>query len=317
MPCSRPNRIGASTLAALAAPPDRLEQVAALVSAFAGVNHNYEREHASTSGSCHRADRQRARRDARPHRSRDRPARSSGCRCSRSSTSTSASTSPAGIRPSTRAASRMRTGLPGSGAGAPSPRRAAGRPRAQPAPVRARSRRAPASTEGMALALIDAWLATGCIKRFGVVVRHRALGYHGERDVRVGRAGRADARSRQRLAKEPLVTLCYRRERALPDWPYNLFCMIHGRRRVEVEREIEAIRRAWASRPIRPRVLFCRALQAAGRALHGAPSRAGLRMAEPLDASIADHQRAAGRVPALRRAISPRWPQELGLDRGG
>ncbi len=41
----RPNRVGASTLAALAVPPERLQEVAALVSAFAEVNHNYEREH--------------------------------------------------------------------------------------------------------------------------------------------------------------------------------------------------------------------------------------------------------------------------------
>ncbi|CAK0756111.1 Siroheme decarboxylase NirD subunit [uncultured Gammaproteobacteria bacterium] len=39
------NRVTASTLAALAVPPERLNQVAALVSAFTEVNHNYEREH--------------------------------------------------------------------------------------------------------------------------------------------------------------------------------------------------------------------------------------------------------------------------------
>ena len=42
----RPNRVGASTLAALAVPAERLEEVAALVNAFPEVNHNYEREHA-------------------------------------------------------------------------------------------------------------------------------------------------------------------------------------------------------------------------------------------------------------------------------
>lgn len=42
----RPNRVGASTLAAFAVPPERLEQVAAKVSARPEVNHNYEREHA-------------------------------------------------------------------------------------------------------------------------------------------------------------------------------------------------------------------------------------------------------------------------------
>ncbi|MCB1774601.1 MAG: AsnC family transcriptional regulator [Gammaproteobacteria bacterium] len=44
-PVLRPNRIGASTLAALAVPADRLETVAAMVSALPEVNHNYEREH--------------------------------------------------------------------------------------------------------------------------------------------------------------------------------------------------------------------------------------------------------------------------------
>jgi len=41
----KPNRVGASTLAALAVPAERLEEVAALVSAYSEVNHNYEREH--------------------------------------------------------------------------------------------------------------------------------------------------------------------------------------------------------------------------------------------------------------------------------
>jgi DNA-binding Lrp family transcriptional regulator len=41
----RPNRIGASTLAAIAVPETELEQVADIVSSFAEVNHNYEREH--------------------------------------------------------------------------------------------------------------------------------------------------------------------------------------------------------------------------------------------------------------------------------
>ena len=40
-----PNRVGASTLAAMAVPEAELEKVAAIVSRFAEVNHNYEREH--------------------------------------------------------------------------------------------------------------------------------------------------------------------------------------------------------------------------------------------------------------------------------
>jgi DNA-binding Lrp family transcriptional regulator len=41
----RPNRLGASTLAAMAVPAQELEQIAEIVNGFAEVNHNYEREH--------------------------------------------------------------------------------------------------------------------------------------------------------------------------------------------------------------------------------------------------------------------------------
>jgi len=42
----RPHAVGASTLAAIAVPPERLREVADIVSAFGEVNHNYERTHA-------------------------------------------------------------------------------------------------------------------------------------------------------------------------------------------------------------------------------------------------------------------------------
>jgi len=45
-PVFRPNRLGASTLAAMAVPAERLAAVASLVSSYSEVNHNYEREHA-------------------------------------------------------------------------------------------------------------------------------------------------------------------------------------------------------------------------------------------------------------------------------
>lgn len=44
-PVIRPHTIGASVLAAMAVPPERLDQVAELISDQPEVNHNYEREH--------------------------------------------------------------------------------------------------------------------------------------------------------------------------------------------------------------------------------------------------------------------------------
>lgn len=40
-----PHRAGWSTLAAMSVPPERLDDVAAIVSGYDEVNHNYEREH--------------------------------------------------------------------------------------------------------------------------------------------------------------------------------------------------------------------------------------------------------------------------------
>jgi DNA-binding Lrp family transcriptional regulator len=40
-----PHRAGWSTLAAMAVPADRLDEIGALVNEYAEVNHNYEREH--------------------------------------------------------------------------------------------------------------------------------------------------------------------------------------------------------------------------------------------------------------------------------
>ena len=89
------------------------------------------------------------------------------------------------------------------------------------------------------LARLDRLGRDGVIKRFGVVVRHRELGYRANAmtvwdvpDEQARELGR-------RLAALDFVTLCYRRPRRLPDWPYNLFAMIHGRDRANVERLVD------------------------------------------------------------------------------
>ncbi len=44
-PVFAPHRVGCSTLAAMAVPPEWLERIAALVNHYPEVNHNYERDH--------------------------------------------------------------------------------------------------------------------------------------------------------------------------------------------------------------------------------------------------------------------------------
>jgi len=77
--------------------------------------------------------------------------------------------------------------------------------------------------------------AFGVIRRFGVVVRHHELGYRANAMVVWDVPDDEVATYGRRLAAFPVVTLCYRRERSLPVWPYNLYCMIHGRDRARVE----------------------------------------------------------------------------------
>jgi DNA-binding Lrp family transcriptional regulator len=88
---------------------------------------------------------------------------------------------------------------------------------------------------------LAAMLERGLIRRIGAVANHYRLGYTANGmtvwdvdDARVDALG-------ERVGRLPGVTHCYRRTRELPDWPYNLFVMLHGRSRDEVERQAEAV----------------------------------------------------------------------------
>lgn len=97
--------------------------------------------------------------------------------------------------------------------------------------------------EDMVLEQIARWREQGVIKRFGVVVRHHELGYR-ENAMAVWDVPDAQASAFGRVAaQQPGVTLCYRRARQLPDWPYNLYCMVHGTRRDVVEAQVAALAR--------------------------------------------------------------------------
>lgn len=84
-------------------------------------------------------------------------------------------------------------------------------------------------------------LSEGVVRRIGLVPNHYALGYRANgmavwdvADDQVGELGR-------RVGALEFVTHCYRRPRRLPHWPYNLFSMVHGKSRQEVEEKVARI----------------------------------------------------------------------------
>ena len=84
-------------------------------------------------------------------------------------------------------------------------------------------------------------LKEGVIRRIGAVPNHYALGLAANgmsvwdiNDSRIEEAG-------QLVGALDFVSHCYRRPRRLPLWPYNLFAMVHGKSRGEVEAKVERI----------------------------------------------------------------------------
>lgn len=238
-----PGRIGVATLAALAVPRERLEDVAARVSAFPHVNHNYEREHAYnlwfvvTGPDAARVDavvREIERQAAcgaalslpmvEPYhvdlgfdlerRDSDEPRRTARARAGGRVALTA---------PERTLAAALEDGLPLVEEPYAEVARRAGMP------------------ERAVTATLARWLDEGIASRFGVIVRHRPLGFRANAmvvwDVPDAEAGAVG----ERMARWPEVTLCYRRERCLPAWRYNLYCMIHGLDRVQVLGQIAAM----------------------------------------------------------------------------
>ncbi len=88
---------------------------------------------------------------------------------------------------------------------------------------------------------LTAMLDGGVIRRIGAVPNHYRLGYKHNGmtvwdvdDAEIDRLGAA-------VAALSFVSHCYRRPRHLPDWPYNLFAMVHGKTAAEAEAQIVQI----------------------------------------------------------------------------
>lgn len=244
----RPNTAGASTLAALAVPEDRLDEVAALVGAEPGVNHSYQREDdwnlwfvVTASG----------------------PDALAACLAR-----IGAATGLPLLDLRLERAFNIDLGFRLRGARQPM---AADRP-ADPLALSDKDRALLHTlAQGLALvprpfaalgdeeAVLDR-IATLCrariITRLGVIVRHRALGYTANAMVvwdmpsdRIGAAGRA-------LAALPGVTLCYQRKTVPGVWPFALYSMIHGTSRAEALAVLDTARAVPELSGARARPLF-------------------------------------------------------------
>ncbi|MCA1978718.1 MAG: Lrp/AsnC family transcriptional regulator [Thiobacillus sp.] len=241
----RPHVLGASTLAAVACPPERVEAVARAIDAHPEVNHNYEREHRYNLWFVVTAPTREAVSDVLADIRRDTGlvpldlpmlgdfhidlgfdlAHPGKAHLDGAGQPVDTDALRRALQPADYGlAAALEDGLP-----------------LTPHPFAQIAARCGLDTSAC-LARISELQALSIIRRFGVVVRHRELGYTANAmvvwdvpDARVDAVGRA-------LAREPAVTLCYRRPRRLPEWPYTLFSMVHGRDRASVLAEIAAMR---------------------------------------------------------------------------
>jgi len=251
-PVFRPHAVGTSTLAAMAVPADRLESVAALVSGFPEVNHNYEREHhfnlwfvatAADPDQLHATLRSIEQRSGLPvmslpmeeayhlnlgfrldwgERNGTQPP-DHGVRRTRHT----ARPAPAGCGIRSAADQRLVAAIQGGLPLVSRPYAAAGEQAGL--------------NEGQVIDRLRSWLDEGVLSRLGVVVHHRRLGYRANAmvvwDVPESEVDALGAC----LGGYDFVNLCYRRPRRPPRWHYNLFCMIHGRDREVVRQRVARV----------------------------------------------------------------------------
>lgn len=99
------------------------------------------------------------------------------------------------------------------------------------------------SSSGEVMARFQRMLASGVIRRIGAVPNHYTLGFRGNGmtvwdipDDKVSHYGAL-------IGALDFVSHAYERPRHPPEWHYNLFAMVHGRDRQEVEQKVEKIAR--------------------------------------------------------------------------
>lgn len=226
----RPNTLAASTLAAVAAPPGQVEEIAGIINSVEGVNHSYERENrwniwfVATGPTRAFVD------AALAEISRRTGLRVLDLRL---------------VQPF-----NVDLGFALDGTGEMPPPRAID----ETVPLEEGDRAImQALSEGMppverpfaaladrlgrgedeVLDRVRSLAQSGVLSRIGLIVRHRPLGWRSNA-MCVFNVPPDEIREKGlALTKVPGVTLCYERRPAPDAWPYTLYCMIHGRSRAE------------------------------------------------------------------------------------
>ena len=81
----------------------------------------------------------------------------------------------------------------------------------------------------------------GKIKRFGLVVKNRNVGFVHNAMVVLNVPNESVDKIGELISTYPFVKLCYQRTRILPQWPYNLYFMVHGKNRDLVLSQIDQV----------------------------------------------------------------------------
>jgi DNA-binding Lrp family transcriptional regulator len=255
----RPRSIGFSSLAALSVADERLEEVAQIVNSYPEVNHNYQREHhynlwfvvaSATEKDLHRVLQEIEAR--------------SGCKVLflplMEDYHIDLGFDMTGSRNKRAAFLENHAGMPdapyvpGEQENALIAAIQSGLPLVE-RPFSAVGE-AMGQSEVEVINSIERLTKLGVIKRIGVVVRHHELGYRANAMVVWDIPDEDIKRQGFSLGQLDCVTLCYRRPRRLPEWRYNLFCMIHGRDREEVLAHVDQMREENGLRDAASEVLF-------------------------------------------------------------
>lgn len=97
----------------------------------------------------------------------------------------------------------------------------------------------------------------GLIKRMGVIVKHRQLGYRANAMIVWNIPEELIKELGRLISQFSFVTLCYQRPKT-PEWPFNLYCMIHGKDRTVVLEQLERLTLSLGLAKFDRQILFSR-----------------------------------------------------------